>query len=268
MFLRGFKKIANQVGNSTVAYLQNKSILLKPASKKIPTISELTSMAPSPELQKQISYPPEVLPQFTKFNKIEFPKFTGVQCNMMPFKMNDKNSIPKEYQPYWNLIEACEIPENQRNGVWFLTVTESHVKKGATQRRPGIHTEKHPKSAWGGGGWGGGKEPKVGGVYMASTSDQSSRFWNCRVEQPGNMGDCEHLKDQLKNPIYLESNRLAWLTDSCPHEALPQNEGKRQYFRLVAPEVSLWYKAHSTPNPLVALPEGIKIIENNKFGLS
>ena len=31
--------------------------------------------------------------------------------------------------------------------------------------------------------------------------------------------------------------------------------GYRQFFRLVSSEVSLWYRDHSTPNPLGVLPD-------------
>jgi hypothetical protein len=223
---------------------------------------QITTMAsPLHMLKSQILYPPAIPNQFSELKKVEFPPFKGIQCNMMPFRLNDRDSMPKEYRSYWDLIDACDIPKHNQDGIWFLTVTESQVKKNTTQRRPGIHTDKHPKNAWGG-PWGG----MIGGIYMASTGDDTCRVWNCHVEKPGHMGDCEHLRDQLQNPISLQANQLVWMTDSCPHEALPQNkESERQFFRLVSPEVGLWYKAHSTPNPLVELPSNIKIIEGNKF---
>ena len=80
------------------------------------------------------------------------------------------------------------------------------------------------------------------------------------------MGDCDHLKDQLNESVELKANQLVWMTDSCPHEAIPQKEsGARQYFRLVTSHITFWYKAHSTSNPLVGLPEHVRVIEGNKF---
>ena len=37
-------------------------------------------------------------------NKIEFPEFTGVKCNMMPFIQGDSSSLPLEYQSYSKII--------------------------------------------------------------------------------------------------------------------------------------------------------------------
>ena len=54
-----------------------------------------------------------------------------------------------------------------------------------------------------------------------------------------------------------------------PHEslALPQG-GYRQFFRLVTSQVSLWYKDHSTPNPLGVEPDPTitRTVVGDKFG--
>lgn len=219
-----------------------------------------------------IKYPPDCRNQFSVITIVKFPEYSALQCNMMPFRMGDKHSLPNEYQHYWNLIEACKVPEQELGQVGYLTVSESEVKEGFTQRRPGLHTEKHPErtqmNPWGGGwgsGWGGGND-KGSGLYIASTIDDTCRVWNCFVETPGSMGDCEHLRDQFRESISLKANQLVWMTDSCPHEAIPQiKSSRRQFFRLVTSRVDLWYKAHSTPNPLVDLPERVRVIEKNKF---
>lgn len=222
------------------------------------TLMRLVSTAN--ESKSAIKYPPVVPSQFSEITKVAFPVFSGIQCNMMPFRMGDKTSLPKEYQHYWNLIASCKIPADEVGKVGYLTISESFVKKDATQRRPGIHTEKHPDGAWGG-SWG-----NKAGLYMASNIANTCRVWDCFVESPGHMGNCEHLRDQLKEPTELKANQLVWMTDSCPHEALPQKEeGLRQFFRLVTSHIDLWYKAHSTPNPLVDLPKRVRIIAQNKF---
>jgi hypothetical protein len=203
--------------------------------------------------------------QFSIIDKVKFPSFSGLQCNMMPFIMGEKYSLPKEYQTYWSIIQTCRVPEEERGKVGYLTISESYVLKGSSQRRSGIHVEKHPGRGWGGGGWGGGTG-QGSGLYMASTQDKTCRIWDCYIETPGQMGDCGHLKDQLTEPTYLEANSLVWLTDSCPHEALPQEDsGIRQFFRLVTSHVDLWYEAHSTKNPLVDIPANVKIFKENKF---
>ena len=58
-------------------------------------------------------------------NKIEFPEFTGVKCNMMPFIQGDANSLPDEYKPYANIINENYLEKGE---VGFLTIDESFVK--------------------------------------------------------------------------------------------------------------------------------------------
>eukprot|EP00091_Calanus_sinicus_P011195 TRINITY_DN25410_c0_g1_i1.p1 TRINITY_DN25410_c0_g1~~TRINITY_DN25410_c0_g1_i1.p1 ORF type:complete len:182 (-),score=51.59 TRINITY_DN25410_c0_g1_i1:91-636(-) len=98
-----------------------------------------------------------------------------------------------------------------------------------------------------------------GGIYLASSIPSSCRAWNCGVEPPaiGSLGDIEHMREALPGPGFeLEAGQLYWLTDRTPHEsmALPQG-AHRQFFRIVTSQVSLWYKDHSTPNPLGVEPD-------------
>jgi hypothetical protein len=59
------------------------------------------------------------------------------------------------------------------------------------------------------------------------------------------------------------------LTDRTPHESLPvETKVVRQWLRIVTSDVSIWFKRHSTANPLCALPASVSVIEDNKFGLT
>jgi hypothetical protein len=187
------------------------------------------------------------------------------------------------------IAECCQrtrtyAPAGQRR-VFYLTIQESFVEAGETQRRPGLHTDAHANGDWGaecdkGKGywhrWGAGEDgvedvPRNGGIFFASTVDKTCAVWDCGIRNPGLLGDCEELRDRLSKygPIPLEANRLYWITDRTPHEALPMKEsGYRQFFRLVTDEVDVWYEQHSTPNRLgVVPPASCKIITENKFGV-
>ena len=49
-----------------------------------------------------------------------------------------------------------------------------------------------------------------------------------------------------------------------PHEALhEQEDGSRQFFRLVISDISVWYAAHSTSCPNVPVPSHAKIISES-----
>jgi len=187
---------------------------------------------------------------------VKFPTPEDININMMPFKPWLKNSLPVEYQHYWPMIQACG--ERSRWGLAYLTITESHVIDGKSQRRPGIHTEAHPDGEWGG-GWGGGRNYTPDGfrtgIWMASNKRGTCRMWDYLVENTGVGGDCSHLEKFLETKvnIKLQANAMYWMTDHTPHESLPvySDEGSyRQFFRMVAGPVDIWYAAHS----LVCLP--------------
>ena len=153
--------------------------------------------------------------------------------------------LPDYLKPYWPMIEACLSPEITRayhhiwpvstlgkydilttvncyncppgsdlGKVYYLTVQESHVEAGQSQRRPGLHVDRpgqlriRPEPAWDlrrgrgcnqsyiGHGWGHGCAHRAastlndyafeqdrllmyGGIYMASSVSNSSKVWNC-----------------------------------------------------------------------------------------
>ena len=166
-----------------------------------------------------------------------------------------------------------------------------------SHRRGGIHTESPGKltmiegppnwgsgseddghdsnGSWGGkpqneplpdsGAWGSSKQYRSGGVYMASSVGQSCKVWDIHIDEPGFMGDCEHLRESLGIGFTLEANEIWWMTDRCPHESLPIPAGThRQYFRLVTNNVSIWFAKHSTPNRLGIEPD-CPVTHINKF---
>lgn len=209
---------------------------------------------------------------------VQFPPPTGININMMPFIMGQPDSVPVQYHGYLPMIEGCWLSSFETGKVGYLTIQEGKVAAGTTQRRPGLHTDSHLDGTvtWKQGEglypafgrpmiwrWGG----RVGGLYMASTVDKSTRVWNAYIKAPGVFGDCEHLRPFLGEGRLLQKNTMVWMTDGTPHEALPVEEDtERQFFRLVTSNVDVWYAAHSTPNPLgIVPPPSCIIIDANKF---
>ena len=78
-------------------------------------------------------------------DNIKFPSLQPLQplnCNMMPFVLGDKESLPRDLWGYWPLVQTCAgtLPRHEQSKVCYLTVHESIVTR-ASQRRPGLHTE-------------------------------------------------------------------------------------------------------------------------------
>ena len=75
------------------------------------------------------------------------PLKKDVNMNMMPIKFGRdieiKDQIPVELHRYIPYIKACLRHDNDLwKSICYLTIHESFVKKGNTQRRPGLHIEK------------------------------------------------------------------------------------------------------------------------------
>eukprot|EP00929_Paragymnodinium_shiwhaense_P103581 TRINITY_DN6719_c0_g1_i4.p1 TRINITY_DN6719_c0_g1~~TRINITY_DN6719_c0_g1_i4.p1 ORF type:complete len:371 (+),score=50.72 TRINITY_DN6719_c0_g1_i4:105-1217(+) len=213
---------------------------------------------------------------------VKFPAPSGLNVNMMPFEMGNKESLPAYLQQYWPLIQSCRLPRSELGEIGFLTVHESFVPKGQCQRRPGLHIESpgymgspgkynNDRYNWGCGiivmDW----STVQGGIYMATNVANSCRLWQATISDvgaaAGHLGDMEHMREALGEGVDMEPNRMYWLTDATPHESLPlQADGHRQFFRLVTSSLSAWYPEHSTPNDLVDFkPEKTEIVYGSKF---
>lgn len=224
----------------------------------------------------------ELTKALQRVDVVKFPMPGGHRVNMMPVipSRPDLNPLPQ----YQDMIERC----SQDGEVWYLTVDESLVLPGESQRRAGVHVEAPGKSSfgggphfgggsddtvdlsWGGGGnWGGGSpqpDPDtkgfVDGIYMASTVSGSCRAWNVEVTDRDHHGVCERPEGAGH---LMGAGELWWMTDKCPHEALPVRAATyRQFFRLVSPKVSVWFARHNTPNPLGVQPS-CRVTNQDKF---
>jgi hypothetical protein len=226
---------------------------------------------------------------------VRFPEPSDIDINMMPFVMAKRfkeTKLPDYLRTYWDQILAQCIVSSEVGKIGYLTVHESYVEKGSTQRTPGIHTEspgvvmlkgitkgklstttRH--NAWGG-GFATTQELK-GGIYMASNVPNSCKVWNCKILPPddnspdviGEHGDIEHLRAFLPSSCeVMDANIVYWLTDRTPHEALPLSEGTyRQFARVVTSQLTYWHEEHNTKNPLGVVPDPniTKIIKGSKF---
>jgi len=164
--------------------------------------------------------------------------------------------------------------------VGYLTISEGLVKKGKTQRTPGLHIERPGYLKKGGNytskyvdiGWGSGSYRRaypIQGIYMCSNVSDSCAVYKASIKNPseivGKLGSIEHLREFLDPPDFMKSSEIWWITDKTPHEAKAmKTDLNRQFFRLVTSEVSVWYSKYSTPNPLGIKPTGL-IIDDDKF---
>ncbi len=277
----------------------------------VPTQADhVYSGCPMMVIGKQMSFPPitSVPP-----NSYQGQVGDRLNINMMPFALNDpEETLPEWCHQYVPLIEKCreamcDLPYLRSNyqgtlpfEVAYLTIDEREVPAGESHRRGGVHVESPiwpekpyrfsdtltvgfrevaPSSLY----WGGGpvRASRVhGGIFVCSNVSDSTAVWNCQVfDYDGEVirkhGNLEHCRSLLGAPSkVLEAGELVWMTDRTPHESLVLKEGTtRQFFRLVTGEVSAWFTAHNTPNPLAELlgdtflEKDVQIIEGDKYAL-
>jgi len=115
-----------------------------------------------------------------------------------------------------------------------------------------------------------------GGSYYACNRSQTSTVYNALIDSktPGIInsdGRCEHLRDIIGPPTYLEANELIWMTERTPFEIMGVvgggggGEGRPacQIMKVVIGNVETWYSGYFTANPMVPLPEGVRVVEED-----
>jgi hypothetical protein len=238
---------------------------------------------------KVISKPPFV---YASRFQAEFPEPTGLNINMMPLITWNPDTHPDFIKPYMRMVwTASRFMSNYRATV-YLTIHESMVPVGETQRRPGVHIESptiierhgtfmkqdfendvYRGLSWGSGCYGG--DLPMDGIFMASTVSNSCQIWPALIKESHLVADrhggIEPLRPYLGEPYKIQKNEMVWMTDKTPHESLPVfadapgvSHVSRQFFRLVLGKVSVWYAKHNTPNPLYT-PTDVFISHEDKF---
>ncbi|TPX72506.1 hypothetical protein CcCBS67573_g05809 [Chytriomyces confervae] len=218
-----------------------------------------------------------------------------VHVNMMPFKMvypdphlsschvrypsheycdaHVAKALPDNLKRYAAIVAAClrRVPD-EWGQVGYITVHESYVEEGKTQRRPGLHIESPGMAPPGQSCMDITVVNMKGGIFVASNMADTCRVWDCLIEDHGkvvgHLGDISHLRKAIggnEAGTSLGAGEICWMTDRTPHESLPQPKaGFRQFFRLVTSELSAWYEEHSTPSELGVAPKCM-IVKGNKF---
>mmetsp|Transcript_3591 Transcript_3591/g.4127 ORF Transcript_3591/g.4127 Transcript_3591/m.4127 type:complete len:378 (+) Transcript_3591:95-1228(+) len=222
---------------------------------------------------------------FVSCGTIEFPDPAGRKITMMPFRFGDRSSIPDEFQAYYDCIEMCPYPEETVGQVGYLTINEGFVKNGSYIQRKGLHIERPEiieQQANGEESCAFSPAPEntssehfeepdryKGGIYICSNVKHANKVWDALVDKNAKGlvepdGGCEHLRKFIGVGTKLPENQLVWMTDRTPREEIAmKTSGHQQYFQVVASDISVWYENCYTQNPLVSIPEGVKIIKGD-----
>lgn len=196
--------------------------------------------------------------------KIDFPKFSGIRCLMMPYIQGDPDSVPEKYRPYAEIVRSAVI---DRGDIGYLTIDESVAVAGKPHRGKraqyarAIHTEvgRMPGRtyyAWGG-GWASDHVVTLDGdveILLANNLDDSCAIWDATHADTSLDGDIGHAAEQYRYSAAMmvkagEVHRIGILT---PHESLPMKETfQRQFLRIISSGVH-GREPYFTVNPLLA----------------
>lgn len=198
---------------------------------------------------------------------VEFPKYSGLRCLMMPYIQGNPDSVPSIYSAYTDIIRSVFV---KRGDIGFLTIDESEAHAGKPHRgkraRYGraLHTEagRDPNDFWqwgsGGGSWGGGRKVTLDRdvrVVIASNLDNSCAIWEAEHENTSLDGDIGHEAEKYpySTARFLKAGELAEIGILTPHESLPVTRNfNRQFLRIISSGVH-GREDYFTENPLVRI---------------
>lgn len=197
-------------------------------------------------------------------NTIEFPKFSGTRCLMMPYVQGDPDSLPEAYATYRDIVSAVFL---RRGDIGFLTIDESPVvagtpHRGARARYPrALHTEAgllRGAYGWGGApGWGSKHTVTLDRdvkILIASNVEGSCAVWNAEHEDTSTDGDIGYAADvyPYRDAHLLRAGEVREIGIFTPHESLPvKRDVRRQFLRIVSSGVH-GREDYFTVNPLMA----------------
>lgn len=197
---------------------------------------------------------------FEKICEVKLPGYSGLRIMMLPVIIGEPTSLPAFADGYKEtFMHVCEAYVKHRGEVGYLTVDEKTVQPQSTHRRAGAHVDgiyQGGVGAWGGGGgsWG-----SHGNGMLTVSSPAGCKAWKQEVVGwPGFEGECDHLRDQLKDDCatLFEKEMLYWVDGLCVHESMPfEVPTERQFLRLSLPSCGPWFEGY-TENPLGVLPTG------------
>lgn len=199
-------------------------------------------------------------------NKIQFPEFTGVKCNMMPFIQGDSSSLPEIYKPYSKIINENYLEKGE---IGLLTIHESFVEGGKSQRgynstgiNRNVHIEVGRDKKFN--HWGTSPMPSWGGKYntilddntmvlIANSISDTCRLWDIKEMAYTEDGDLSEYIENYpeRTGIKLKAGEVARISIFTPHECINQKKsGNRQFLRIVGKGVK-GRENYFTINPLV-----------------
>ena len=179
--------------------------------------------------------------------RIALPEWTGRRKYMHTFDAGGP-AMAAGFEPYLPVVSSlCRAAAITGNA--HLTVDESIVEAGRSQRRPGAHVdgcfvpEERGWTHGGGGGSGWRHRYNAAGeirqrmAVIVATDVAGCRVYPGRFEgEPAEDGDLEHIRSRLGAGQLLAAGQAWLLSPDCVHESLRFERSTRRTFLRIALE--------------------------------
>ena len=193
--------------------------------------------------------------------QIDFPKFTGLRCLMMPYVQGEPDSVPATYAPYATIIASVFL---NRGDIGFLTIDESVATGGKPHRGKrakfsrALHTEagRHRGANLWGGNWGDSETVTLDEgveILLANNLDYSCAIWSAVHKDTSRDGDIGHLAElyPYSEAELMKAGEVRRIGIFTPHESLPvRSTVERQFLRIVGSGVH-GREPYFTVNPIL-----------------
>lgn len=199
-----------------------------------------------------------MISKIERFGAIQFPAFSGIRIMMMPFLLEDLDTLPAMLDSWaFAVADLCRMSSVKR-GVAYLTIDEAAVSAGMTHRRPGLHVDGIGEDG-GCGAWGGGGGGYAANGMLVAASHLGCRGWAQEFSvDAGPNGDCEQLRAELDPvaEVQMLAGNVYWCNPTAVHESISMmDDVERQFVRLSMPSMAPWHEGY-TRNPLGIEPTG------------
>ena len=177
---------------------------------------------------------------------INFPKFLGVRCLMMPYIQGDSSSLPDNYESYSDIVDSIFIKQGD---IGYLTIDESPTNKGKPHRGTrarttrALHTEVglRPGKIYAWGVLCGSSDMVIVDgdveILLANNIDDSCAVWDAQHKDTSIDGDIGYVSDPYpyEKAIMVKAGEVHKISIFTPHESLPIKEnGERQFLRILS----------------------------------
>jgi len=178
--------------------------------------------------------------KLNKIGNVIFPDFTGEMAYMVEIQKN--KPLPDKYSRWSETINLM-LKGIEVDSPLFMTIHQSIVKKGESQRRGGVHIDgnwiesKYKTMAWDAGPSWKTNELEKGGIILASDCVGTKAYTGKFEGEPEEGGDCSLLNLNDANALILEPNTAYIGNVTMVHESMPSPiTQKRIFVRLTMPE--------------------------------